>query len=571
MKKKLNNEITSNFGKPSSHPAPVFFKPKLTINQPNDVYEQEADAVADKVLRMPDNESTLQAFFKPASPSLQRKCTHCEEEKEMQCRETKTEATVAPSTETYINSLSGGRALHEKERSFFEVRMGYDLSHVRLHTDSAAGRSAKDINALAFTHENNIVFGSDQHQPETVAGRKLMAHELTHLVQQGGGNKVQRATGANNQPVAISNFSHIGHPIRNTHTKNLVQLLPLQNFTSQGTIVSNQPAHTSASYRQIPQGVISRQDFEQYVINYYGVQTVQTGTKQEQEQSIIRPNMPAPSIPGWQPWDPGTSSEDYAHIIRAIEDVVNSFMSVPVIRRIIFYQTHYEPNQSGVGIANRDVGASFGSGELTIYQAFSRDRAFPVAKSHTQGKYPPVGIALTSPGSSLGAPAAYQGRDRSIRENIVHELGHGVFEGAAAANPNLSQFAIEFNAAVGWVGTNPAVLYDIGQAAVQTAIVSNTLPPAQYRIDPLQWNDPQWIEQPMSYYSVNGGPGEDFAESIAAYVYTPSVMQQRSRERYRFIQNRMSRWVSQMRLMPPIIPPAPVGDFPITEEIKHTA
>lgn len=331
-----------------------FFQPKLSINHPNDVYEQEADAVADKVMRMPDPSINSNAFFKPAVTHIQRKCAHCEEEeKKMQRkqavthvqREDKTpvgtttpgapdftlsppsflqptdqpdylsmrqpfinrnifhlwdpgsalqvwqynfdffrrfgltpglattltnltaprfidsqlkannptwwEITdrelntstldlsvpllqfnadfspvaptwwqsifgggnkvqrkcahceaeekkmhrkesgdereeVAAGTENYINTLSGGKPLTQNERSFFEPRFGHDFSNVQLHTDTAANESAKNINALAYTHGNNIVFGPDQYQPDSDAGKKLLAHELTHVVQQNG-------------------------------------------------------------------------------------------------------------------------------------------------------------------------------------------------------------------------------------------------------------------------------------------------------------------------------------------------------------------------------------------------
>ena len=163
-----------------------FFQPKLSINAPNDIYEQEADAVADKVMRMTDDENAQQPFFSPAFSSVQRKCEHCEEEeKKMQLKQDGTEATITSATESYVNSLSGGRALNKNERNFFEPRMGYDFSNVRLHTDTAADQSATQINALAFTQGSNIVFKSGQYQPETGSGKKLLAHELTHVIQQG--------------------------------------------------------------------------------------------------------------------------------------------------------------------------------------------------------------------------------------------------------------------------------------------------------------------------------------------------------------------------------------------------
>jgi hypothetical protein len=163
----------------------LFFQPKLTINQPNDVYEQEADAVADKVMRISDGTADKK-FFSPRI--IQRKCAHCEEEeKKMQRKEIGTEtATGSEQTESYLSTLSGGSPLGNGEKSFFESRMGYDFSGVRIHSDSSASRSAKNVNALAYTHGNNIVFNEGQYQPATESGKKLLAHELTHVVQQSG-------------------------------------------------------------------------------------------------------------------------------------------------------------------------------------------------------------------------------------------------------------------------------------------------------------------------------------------------------------------------------------------------
>ncbi|MGN6212328.1 eCIS core domain-containing protein [Parafilimonas sp.] len=179
----------NTIGHPHKRNEQFFFQPKLTINQPNDIYEQEANAIADHVI--PDN-AVQQSFFKPSITNVQRKCTHCEEEeKKVQRKET-------GKTENYINTLSGGEVLSNKERSFFESKIGYDFSGVKLHTNTEANQSAKNINALAYTHGNNIVFGEGQYQPDTDAGKRLLAHELTHVVQQGAHNStatVQRDVG----------------------------------------------------------------------------------------------------------------------------------------------------------------------------------------------------------------------------------------------------------------------------------------------------------------------------------------------------------------------------------------
>ncbi len=180
---KINNEHNSRVSKP------LFFQPKLTINQPNDIYEQEADAVADKVMRMPDNESVLQPFFKPASPSIQRKCTHCEEEEQqLQRKEANhSELTADHELSAFAGALSGGgQPLSKEVQQFFEPRFGYDFSNVKVHTDNVAADSAQSINALAFTSGNNIVFNNGQYAPETERGKRLLGHELTHIIQQAG-------------------------------------------------------------------------------------------------------------------------------------------------------------------------------------------------------------------------------------------------------------------------------------------------------------------------------------------------------------------------------------------------
>ncbi len=79
---------------------------------------------------------------------------------------------------------SPGQPLDTATRSFFEPRFGYDLSGVRVHTDAHAMESAAAVNALAYTVGNDIAFGAHRYAPGSIEGRKLLAHELTHVVQQ---------------------------------------------------------------------------------------------------------------------------------------------------------------------------------------------------------------------------------------------------------------------------------------------------------------------------------------------------------------------------------------------------
>jgi hypothetical protein len=86
----------------------------------------------------------------------------------------------------------GGSPLPETDQNFFESRMGADLSSVRVHTDSSAAQTSRDLNARAFTVGSNIAFNSGEYQPGTTAGRHLLAHELTHTVQQGASPQLKR-------------------------------------------------------------------------------------------------------------------------------------------------------------------------------------------------------------------------------------------------------------------------------------------------------------------------------------------------------------------------------------------
>src|SRR6266516_6868887 len=80
---------------------------------------------------------------------------------------------------------SPGQPLDQATRTFMEPRFGHDFSKVRVHTDARATESAHAVNALAYTVGHNIVFGGGQYTPNTTAGQRLLAHELTHTVQQG--------------------------------------------------------------------------------------------------------------------------------------------------------------------------------------------------------------------------------------------------------------------------------------------------------------------------------------------------------------------------------------------------
>ena len=167
----------------ASYPLPGIIQPKLTIGAVNDPLEHEADRVADQVMRMPDPDVSVAA----APPRVSRKCAGCEEEEELQ----KKEAGPQPATHEAPASVhevlrSPGQPLDAATRACFEPRFGRDFSGIRVHTDAPAAASARYVNAFAYTVGNSIVFGPGRYAPGTQEGRRLIAHELTHVVQQGG-------------------------------------------------------------------------------------------------------------------------------------------------------------------------------------------------------------------------------------------------------------------------------------------------------------------------------------------------------------------------------------------------
>ncbi|MBC8028993.1 MAG: DUF4157 domain-containing protein [Pyrinomonadaceae bacterium] len=96
--------------------------------------------------------------------------------------ETRNSSGVPPIVNEILSSP--GQPLDSQTRAFFEPRFGHDFSRVRVHTDANAAESASAVNALAYTVGRDVAFGAGQFAPQTNAGRKLLAHELTHVVQQ---------------------------------------------------------------------------------------------------------------------------------------------------------------------------------------------------------------------------------------------------------------------------------------------------------------------------------------------------------------------------------------------------
>jgi uncharacterized protein DUF4157 len=140
---------------------------KLAIGASNDLLEQEADRVADRVLAAPAHSA-----MSGTPPRIQRFIGHSTGEN----------GTAPASIDRVL--VSPGKPLDPKLQQDMGQRFGYDFSRVRVHIGDAAEQSARDVSAHAYTVGRNIVFGAGQFAPGTNDGRRLIAHELTHVVQQ---------------------------------------------------------------------------------------------------------------------------------------------------------------------------------------------------------------------------------------------------------------------------------------------------------------------------------------------------------------------------------------------------
>lgn len=172
----------------------TFFKPVATVQQPAAIQrkcegcekeDKKVDRVADK---------------KEDDKKVMKKEDKNEEDKVVQKKEAATSSS-GTSAASYINSMNGkGAPLSKSVQLFFGERMGYNFGRVKVHTDKEAADSAKAVNAKAYTVGNHVVFNEGQFNQESDEGKKLMAHELVHVMQQDTGTKVNRKAIDENLP-----------------------------------------------------------------------------------------------------------------------------------------------------------------------------------------------------------------------------------------------------------------------------------------------------------------------------------------------------------------------------------
>lgn len=176
--------------------------PGLRVSSPIDRSEIEAEAMADRVLAMPDPTSAPLGVQRSCDggygcggscgdeitrqpvDEVQRQPEEEEEEEELQLSPDGGGARPGSVSAGAVRGLGSGSPLPSSTRRFFESRFGTDLSGVRLHTDATAGQLARNVGAKAFTCHQSIAFAPGQYRPNTNSGRRLLAHELTHTIQQ---------------------------------------------------------------------------------------------------------------------------------------------------------------------------------------------------------------------------------------------------------------------------------------------------------------------------------------------------------------------------------------------------
>jgi hypothetical protein len=167
----------------------------LTVSSPTDPAEREADALAAWVLTAPIEGAGPAPVNRASGPQIHRTCQACSEDEEKRDdRSSPREirrlgngtATVTHGIAAAVERLGGaGEPLPAGERRFFEKRFGYELSRVRVHTDGQAAETARALNAEAFTFRNDVAFAEGRYRPASDGGRRLLAHELAHVIQQG--------------------------------------------------------------------------------------------------------------------------------------------------------------------------------------------------------------------------------------------------------------------------------------------------------------------------------------------------------------------------------------------------
>ncbi len=245
---------------------------KLMVGPAGDSYEQEADRIAEQVVNMPadtgqevtangansvqrgpleEEEIQTKPLVQRAAipeeeeiqtkPLLQREPILEEEEIQMKSASLSEGFEAGSDIESSLSSKGGGSQLSDEVRAFMEPRFGVDFGAVRIHTDSNAAQMNNQINAQAFTHGHDIYMGAGRYEPGSETGKKLLAHELTHVVQQTGGSDLQRkaAGGLSNGKPVIQRHMNYQTFLDNTPGARRNKVTPIDRLMLQSEDLGN--------------------------------------------------------------------------------------------------------------------------------------------------------------------------------------------------------------------------------------------------------------------------------------------------------------------------------------------
>lgn len=413
-----------------------------------------------------------------------------------------------------------GKGLPASMRQEAEQRFDYSFAHVRVHDDQAGGMVALSLGARAVTVGPHIYAAPDVLQADRTG---LLMHELSHVAAQ--------------------------DPALGTYPGVVPQDHPAERAARQAE--SGQHMTMPHAPIGIYRSPMARRDFENEM-RRFGVRQIFTSTFEQQRERLNY--FGAGAKPGdllskdaWAAWSPGDDSAVYDWIVAAFAGFAHSLGGVPKVTEIGFFPMDYQLATNGTLAPRRNVAADFAGGRMAIYRA-AVDKA--------------TDFLIPSGRSAAGTRAQLtpSTQEQGVTGSITHELGHGLVETALtprgrqpAPDP---EFMSDYRRAAGWTSGASPELFDAGVPEVRAALESGQTPAANYKITEDNWNEPRWVEQPMTLYMTTH-PSEDLPEAVAAYVNTPEILRQRSPRRFDFLDSHratlepfLQRDLSKIRLRP---------------------
>jgi hypothetical protein len=208
LQRSIGNQAVQSIVRSNNNPKGFDFakigilQPKPKVSHPRDAYEQEADRVAEQVMRMSTPSVSTARRGARDEEKIDRKCTNCEmkekeeeEDKGLKISRKTSSVSDLDTTDEIMSEISdvvaqSGSELDYPIRQFMESGFSHNFGNVRVHSDASAAESARAVNARAYTVGTDIVFGEGEYNPKTFEGKKLIAHELAHVLQQNSGTSV---------------------------------------------------------------------------------------------------------------------------------------------------------------------------------------------------------------------------------------------------------------------------------------------------------------------------------------------------------------------------------------------